>query len=405
MKKLTQTLLLLACSVGAMAQVNFVKQMPDNYEVMPPELTDAGKAFICVYNESKNGSSTGDRSVSFDIYNDDMEKVTSFAVPVKGYEEKLEVFDRDMNVLLMETDTMYTEDIGSLEDAMDRYDVDSVYTADGVSYLYTYDTNDWFEVETYGYKYPCAYRVYENGKLSRVKAYYKESPADTYTRPAGTNISTLYVYPQILGSATLDIDATVTQTLFNKDDNYEYVIGDVEPQQIDVKNEDNRRVGTQYFFKGFKVVSDNGKEVASAGFPADENGYYCHDFDCDILDLNGKKYMVVTCTYMNGSKTTNFYRIDASTQTIRQVGQPVRSSVSPTVAGRNELVTVALDAAAEAPRTVTVTDAAGRTVFQTVIPAGRKSVRVSASRFGQGMNVVSVQGHNAGAERTKVFVK
>ena len=79
-------------------------------------------------------------------------------------------------------------------------------------------------------------------------------------------------------------------------------------------------------------------------------------------------------------------------------------NVRPRVADRGESFTVDLGKGDNAARTVTVTNAAGQTVWQQTVPAGQQQVNISAARLGKGINVVNVSGGKQ-KESCKVIVK
>ena len=221
-------------------------------------------------------------------------------------------------------------------------------------------------------------------------------------------ISCLYFTDFDEGSWDYDGYFYVTQTLFNDDERYEYI----QPmfEYIVEKTETDRDgdggidyIETEYNvgLTGFKIMTTSGEELQRVDL--DKTDYYDGGFY--LLKINGKYYLYLYVGGEGDDYYTYFYRINRETSSIQQVGAPIKGmSVSPRTQGRGGSFTVELDGESNAEREVFVTDAAGRTVWRQTVPAGLKTVRISASRLGRGLNVVTVRGGKQG-ESCKVIVK
>lgn len=172
----------------------------------------------------------------------------------------------------------------------------------------------------------------------------------------------------------------LTKKVFNDDDKYEYLIA------------------RNY---GFDIMQDDGSLVQSVKM----DGVDETEGDIDVINLGGTIYLVVNFYGSNYDQTSYFYRVNKNTTGVNSAQAPLQLvKVMPRVAGPGEFFTVELDGAGTTEHNVTVTDAAGRTVWRKTVPAGQTSVNVSASRLGKGVNVVTVNGAD-GKESCKVIVK
>ncbi len=187
-----------------------------------------------------------------------------------------------------------------------------------------------------------------------------------------------------------DLHVSVTQTLFNDDENYEYLVEEF-------LNVDERKVGS------FKIVSDDGK-VLQTITPADGMEFY--EYTPTFLTINGKGFLKVTMHNINdGCLYDYFYAKDPNVNGVKQVGAPVKTRVSPSVVGRNENLTVELSNNESRNSLVTVHDASGRSVYRAIVPSGQKTLQINSASLNQGLNVVSVTDGKRNGESSKVIVK
>ena len=200
----------------------------------------------------------------------------------------------------------------------------------------------------------------------------------------------------------------VTQTLFNNDEEYEYIQPIYEYREEKYENDRDDDGGIDYIMMdylpslvGFKIMTVTGEELQRVDLDT-RFEYYGMSY---ILKINGKYYLALEGVFVDSECYTYIYKINRETSSIQQVGAPIKGmSVSPRTQGRGGSFTVELDGESNAEREVFVTDAAGRTVWRQTVPAGQKTVRISASRLGRGLNVVTVRGGKQG-ESCKVIVK
>ena len=206
----------------------------------------------------------------------------------------------------------------------------------------------------------------------------------------------------------------LTQTLFNDDDNYEYItptFGYVQRDEWDSYQDDRDGDGEIDFIcdyykshmSGFKIKSSDGSTLQTV----DLNGYII-DFSYDfvLVNMDEKLYLGMFDVYSYDSEETFsiFFPINKTGTGINPLGAPVKMKVSPRMADRSQSFTVELDGESNAEREVIVVNSAGQTVWKQKVPAGQRTVTIGAARLGKGVNVVRVNG-GKGAESCKVIVK
>lgn len=187
-----------------------------------------------------------------------------------------------------------------------------------------------------------------------------------------------------------DLSLGVTQTLFNNDENYEYI----SPIYSSSETSDVNRIG-------FNIVSENGDVLQTTTY---DGGMYIADVE--IVTVNEKNFLrVIVETTSDYTTYHYYYSIDPSTSSIKQVGEPVKANVHPSLVGRNETLTVELGGNESNSRVVTVHDASGRMVYSATVPAGQKTLQINSSDLSQGLNVLSVTGKNGNVKGCKIIVK
>lgn len=181
----------------------------------------------------------------------------------------------------------------------------------------------------------------------------------------------------------------MTQTLFNNDENYEYISPIYSSN--DTYGED--RIG-------FNIVSENGDVMQTITY----NGLYLSHLE--IVTINEKRLLRAVVNNKSDYSTYHYYySINPNASSIKQIGEPVKANVHPSLVGRNETLTIELSGNESNNRVVTVHDAGGRTVYRTTVPAGQKTLQINSSELSQGLNVVYVTGKNGSGIGGKIIVK
>lgn len=188
-----------------------------------------------------------------------------------------------------------------------------------------------------------------------------------------------------------DYYMTLTQTLFNKDEKFEYIVG--------IPTENNDR----YSVQGIKVVSEDGTVLQTIMYPNKES-----------IDEGLKIVVIGDCCYLRFSETEVIdgeyidyyllYKINqgADPSKVSISTEPVKVRAFPGVTSRHQDITVTCEG--EGTREIIIRNSAGQVVYSTKIADGEQSVRINACNLSTGLNIVSVVGNHGKEESCKVIV-
>lgn len=179
-------------------------------------------------------------------------------------------------------------------------------------------------------------------------------------------------------------DLPITQTLFNKDEKYEYVrLLEENNVYLDIDG-DNGLEWVESVGYGFEILNEDGKVLQTIRYdvPLQYPFYRC-------IKLNDKTYWVSVSDTDNG--ISYWYEITGIETGLKKVQTPVGLSVLPSLAKRHQSITIEADDESK-NREVNIVDASGKSVWKQIIPAGQKSIRVNAAKLSKGLNVVNVDG-------------
>ena len=241
---------------------------------------------------------------------------------------------------------------------------------------------------------PDEYEEISRWNYSIYSSYYKEK---------------VYCYDFIYDS---EAAATITQTLFNDDDKYEFLLPVMEVFERSSYSSSSDVLITEYRPKavGYKVFSEDGKMLHELIINAekDEELY----FDAYVSTLGNKNYLIVE-SYRDVAgegytdEVTRFYEIKKDGTGIQKVREMRGSmNIRPTVANRDEQITITLnDDNNSAARELIITGVNGQLVERRTIPAGENSVKVSAAMMRSGMYNFTLQKKGEIVDNGKVIVK
>lgn len=197
---------------------------------------------------------------------------------------------------------------------------------------------------------------------------------------------------------------TYSQTLFNNDDAFEYLV-------CDKTKIDDHDYPYTYTATYMKVMSDDGKELARINFGntilfTDCEFAIIHfgDYNKDYLLIEGCYYDDVLNTY--GEEFKKLYYIDKEANdkdAIREVEAPEVLKALPSLARKNQCVNIELGS--NAGGSLQVTSANGSVVRQLPIKQGQKSVQLNTRGLASGIYVVSTVNGNGKQENCKIVVK
>ena len=199
----------------------------------------------------------------------------------------------------------------------------------------------------------------------------------------------------------------LSQTLFNNDKNYEYIVPVYDESSIEVREEDRDGDGVndvRNTFKGdkiksFSIISDNGTTVCT--FNA-EPGYKFYSYTVYCIRMGGKLYLVFSQWQEDTNEYSQaYYSINKETSSIEKVAM-MQMHVSPTIASHSDNITVVLSEGSKA-REIDIHNVSGQLVKRIPIVKGQKSVTFSAQGITQGLNMVHASDDNNNA--VKIIIK
>ncbi len=243
---------------------------------------------------------------------------------------------------------------------------------DPVPGIFSYDGKTRLLEKPYEYSGPYTINVYDSEFKKEKQITFKDVPSSVeyYDLNQGTTISELY-------------DVLLTQTLFNQDEKYEAI----------VENYDASGYQT-----GFSVVQEDGTVLFTTQYKNYNNVYF------HIIKVGDLYYLSVKYEDDNYYDYSSIYRIDREGSSGLTFVKKIKGmSVSPTVLDRSTPVTVDFKEG-EGQHEVRVVTAGGKTVHKESVD-GASSVTLDTSRWGSGMNIVTVRDKNGKTESCKVIVK
>lgn len=213
--------------------------------------------------------------------------------------------------------------------------------------------------------------------------------------------------------------AKISQTLFNDDDKYEFILPEMavfETTYKDWWDETGTTFVTNYEHRviGYKIVSEDGTILHKIILNEEKDP----DMECSayIMSIGEKNYLVIYYrasgtedNFKEGYEVTRFYEIkkDSNGANIQKVREMSGSMIiRPTVANRDEQITITLNEEnSNVARELIVTGVNGQLIERRDIPAGKNTVRISASMFSSGMYNFTLQQKGQIIDNGKVIVK
>lgn len=307
-----------------------------------------------------------------------------------------------------------------------------LYREDG-----TFDDSNYYMPETYGKQYPRYGYIVRNNYLYWCNQNYRTERSATYSYgdwvESGEYETRTSVQDWGLPFVNCDYDdhnydyeegdgLCLTQTLFNKDAQYEYLYFPISsyatrdynnyPNQPDCqdcyeKTTTFTQEGTIYYeavYTGFEVKSETGATLQSVSFP---NGFVMiYDVHAQIIKLSNE-YHLLCFGELNSNPAMLVYKINPdSKNSVQQVMEPVRIAAFPNPVKRNQTITVqfAGENVKNMQTELQVTNIQGQTTEKRIVPAGQKQVVLPATNFAPGMNIIRVhqQGEEVGSIKVVV---
>lgn len=309
---------------------------------------------------------------------------------------------------------------------------------DGWFQMYGDNNYAYFGFESVGLKYPRRYYLYSDDAMYQCSAEYICTGYSDWTTVGSEVVeNSLSLGAVSFYDANLDNGnhwnadgnwMAVTQTLFNNDEDYEYIIpklGMSATNHVGTNNPDviypdgrlwtDREVladGANYVvMTGFQVVSSNGNIVKDLNF---ENGFEAAvsvSYDGKVslggtalVTICGNRYLVFD-GYVNGDECSVFYKIDNASGAVSQMKMmPASMKIRPSVVDKSNTINVTFGDDNANGSDIVVTSMSGSTVGSVSVPQNQSHVEIPAN-LPSGVYCVSRIEQGKVNETQKIIVK
>ncbi len=206
-------------------------------------------------------------------------------------------------------------------------------------------------------------------------------------------------------------DVILTQTLFNDDEKYEYI---VPKYRLEEHREEHRESGdfgpiedvyidVDCYITGLEVKSEDGSTVYSLDFDTERDS----DIECCVVLWEDKTYLAITDDSDHGY-TCDMYLLkrESSNISLVKTGNINGIKLYPSATRKNTMVTVDLGGKTkDSDGTIFVTDTNGRTVYSKHVDTGIDSIQIPTHRLISGLYIVSLNTADNSYETAKLIVK
>lgn len=201
-------------------------------------------------------------------------------------------------------------------------------------------------------------------------------------------------------------EAIISQTLFNNDEKYEFIVPVMEPFARMYYYSGKQSIDYQHKAIGYKIVSEDGTELQK--IIVNEARDSKISIEAYFLQFGDKNYFIIE-RYDDSDYPyeTYFYEINKNTNSIQKVREmPGSMRVAPTVANRNEEITISInDDNCNVARELIITGVNGKLIERRTIPAGENTFKVNAAMMRSGMYNFTLQKKGEIVDNSKVIIK
>lgn len=287
----------------------------------------------------------------------------------------------------------------------------------------------YFAYDYFGKKYPKVYFVLSNGSVTGYRTYYTvtysewkvvdtriENRQETLKRLRLCNINLNN------GDGENDNFFEMSQTLFNEDEKFEYIIpkyelsskengydiiASPEPSDETITTTQTEIISENRYLTltGFQIVSENGEIIKNLNFDSDFTGDIDTYSDYAFVITIGNNTYLAFNGYSDSKNATIFYKIDRSSTDIKQVMKaPASMKLSPTIANKNAPINISLGDDNQSGSDIVVVSTNGAKVKKLTIPAGQTSAQMYIPN-NIGVYCVSRVQNNKVTDTRKVIIK
>lgn len=304
-----------------------------------------------------------------------------------------------------------------------------------ISFDYSYydygPSNDrmYFAYDYFGKKYPKFYLVLSNGSMTGYTTNYTVTysewkVAGTHAEEIQKTLKRLHLCNINLnkGDERNDYFFEMSQTLFNEDEKFEYLIPKYElssnyngpsmegsePSYDETITTTQTMVISENRYEtltGFQVVSESGEIIKDLNFDSDFTGDIDSYSDYAFVITIGSNTYLAFNGYSDNKSATIFYKIDKSSTDIKQVMKvPASMKLSPTIAEKNTPINISLGDDNKTGSDIVVVSTNGAKVKKQTIPAGQTSAQMYIPN-NTGVYCVSRVQNNKVTDTRKVIIK
>lgn len=415
---------------------------------LPKELTNDGKAYMTVVDFDHNGNkseigiyeSPGPQGIKLSIPIPLQESSDTYYEKAEGVIETVR-FDKKFYDKFTDKDTTYTLSmIPEIEDFIrklwgygESFQLIEFFDADGMKALMGNNLRDdqFYQFERYGRKYPYEFwGVSEDSCVCMYHFFGYYTELDTtnavWTKDLDYSVENGYYQyePNLEGFLYQDIDNSfyptttiyASQNIFNDDDNWEYLIADIEliPRFGDGWICDDwvirRSVNQSRKYKGIKVMNSKGSQLAYISLPDEKDQITTYLRVNSVSVMNGLVYILTSEDVQQGSgnhyhwKTyEGVYVINPTTTQVLSISRaPSRMEVSPTVVEQGSRLDIHVSESTGNDN-VTVSGMSGQVLESSGVKDGTVSFDTSA--MPKGIYNVTLRGKSGTPENQRIIIK
>lgn len=295
---------------------------------------------------------------------------------------------------------------------------------------YSDNQSMYFAYDSFGLKYPKAFFIISksNGEVVGYRTQYSVTYSEW--RAAGTHTENCQTPQRCVSLCNVNLNQgdgaansffEVSQTLFNSDERYEYVVpkykleakGNVLGNANPSFDDNSERIVTsrttvisekkELSLAGFQVVADDGAVVADLDFDTDDYQGSISIRYAYVITIGGSTYLAFNCADDDTPQGSIFFRINRKSGSIEKVKTlPAAMSVLPSVINQGSSMEISFPDGNEHGSEIIVTSASGVRVQSQQVPSMQTSASVNLSAP-SGVYLVS-RIYNGNASDTKKII-
>lgn len=411
-----------------MAQIKLVQELKTRFYAIPSMASTSGSNRIYGYENGDDGTMT------FFIYDEHFTVQKQFTtkaieaprtvyrerkgrhgvINYDGYTDNYQVDYQHKTITVDQARNYLTSDRGLT--IIKEVSGKTAGNADYVDFIVSY-----YNEETYGQQYPekvYTWRSTNTGEIDYARNSWREGTIydGEWVDRVSYHNTTLAIragYTNYDTDSGEDVSSWLSQTLFNDDDNLEYVLpvyeslGNPETNEYDRDNDGEiDEIATSYKYKmvGMSIYSEKGDLFQTISFDEALFGAALYEMRyLDAIRVNGRNYILMTLDEKENYRCLIFEK-SASSSRIQKVSLSNGMNVFPRNLHRSDDITVELGEKAKYGCEVQVVNAAGQIVARVPVRPGERQVTFSARGLSKGVNVVNIVGGD-GKESSKIVVK